>query len=81
MPAKQNAKKTSTANPALRVGTRKRVAKVLDDYVDVSFSESDLQNLYRIPLPPTENRRPPKTSKTSANTDQSFRAGNIFTFW
>ncbi|KZR96287.1 Uncharacterized protein APZ42_009462, partial [Daphnia magna] len=72
MPAKPNLKKVSTTN-LRRVGTRKRVAKVLDDYVDATFSESEPPNLHKIPVPPNQNIRPPKASRTSANADNTFR--------
>lgn len=84
MPAKPNLKKVSTTN-LRRVGTRKRVAKVLDDYVDATFSESEPPNLHKIPVPPNQNIRPPKASRTSANADNTFQdcsigAGNILSF-
>jgi hypothetical protein len=44
-----NRKKTAKdtlSNPPPRVGTRKRTAKKLDDYVDASFSESEPPHLH-----------------------------------
>jgi hypothetical protein len=87
-------KKTSKtlSNPTPRVSTRKPIAKVLDDYVDASFSESEPPHLHNIPLPPIQNsskrdnqtkrERPTKFSKKS-NRDYSYQemhlsAGKIF---
>jgi hypothetical protein len=84
MPPKPDFKKVSTTN-LRRVGTRKRVAKVWDDYVDATFSESKPPNLPKIPVPPNQNIRPPKASRRSANADNTFQdcwigAGNILLF-
>lgn len=43
----------------LRVGTRNRVAKQLEDFVDASFSESEAPILHPIP------KRPPSLSRGS----------------
>ncbi len=70
MPPKPNLKNVATTN-LRRVSTRKRVAKVMDDYVDATFSESEPPNLHKIPVPPNQNLRPPKASRTSANADKT----------
>ena len=51
---KKTAKET-LSNPPPQVGTSKRIEKVLDDYVDASFSESEPPHLHNIPLPPNQN--------------------------
>jgi|694.fasta_scaffold95387_2 hypothetical protein len=86
-----NRKKTAKdtlSNPPPRVGTRKRTAKKLDDYVDASFSESEPPHLHSIPLPPNQNLskrdnqtdrgRPSKSSKKS-NRDHSDQEMHLST--
>ncbi|KAK4017401.1 hypothetical protein OUZ56_032713 [Daphnia magna] len=74
--------------PPVRIGTRKRVAKVFGDFVDASFSESEPPSLHKIPSPPNVNksihghqsrRRPPKSAKKSNDIQTSQELCNAGT--
>jgi hypothetical protein len=83
MPSNRQLAKDTLSNPRSRIGTRKRVAKVLADYVDTSFSESEPPLLHNIPMPanpktckrgnPTRGKPPKSSTKSNkGETTQEF---------